>query len=259
MLNTSPPPPPIFVKFNLIKLVFTGLLALLLVACSSGSSDSSDAPAKPTITFDFSSPTITVEYNPRLTTKNNITSNINLGQLRYESDTTSVATVNSDGSLSIKGVGTATITVTRSADNQSTEELTAQFLLRVIKGKQILTFAKNPFIVGYEANKKITNTITKNLGTGAISYSIDNTSVATINSTNGELTLQSKGTATVTVNKAGDANYNDFSTSYILMVNNKKKSTSFWLYSIFNHYDVCSRFDSKQHCQRWCRHRCDKL
>ena len=228
MLNTSPPPPPIFVKFNLIKLVFTGLLALLLVACSSGSSDSSDAPAaKPTITFDFSSPTITVEYNPRLTTKNNITSNINLGQLRYESDTTSVATVNSSGALSIKGVGTATIKVTRSADNQSAKELTAQFLLRVIKGNQILTFAKNPFIVGYEANKKITNTITKNLGTDAISYSIDNTSVATINTTNGELTLHSTGTATVTANKAGNANYNDFSTSYILMVNNKKNQPDF--------------------------------
>ena len=209
-----------------MKLIFSGLLALMLVACSSSSSSSSDSPAKPTITFDFSSSTITVEYEPNLTTKNNINSNINLGQLSYESDTTSVANVDSSGSLSIQGVGTATIKVTRSADNQSTEELTATFLLRVLKGKQLnFAFTQSSLTLTYVADGTISNTATGGTGTGAISYQSDNTGVATVNST-GQITIKGVGTAIITATKEGDSKYNPVSTTYLLTVN-KADQTDF--------------------------------
>ena len=150
--------------------------------------------AKPSIKFEFEKSAITVKYTPGLTATNTISvKNVATGQIRYESDTTSVATVNGDGSLSIQGAGTATITATLkvlgNADSSNTKEYTATFLLTVLKGDQAaLIFDESELSVGLE-NGKASNIARGGSGDGAITYSIDNTNVATINSTSGELTL----------------------------------------------------------------------
>ena len=63
-------------------------------------------------------------------------------------------------------------------------------------------------------------TLTYN-GDGAISYTISNQEVATINATTGKLTLVGKGTATVTATAAETDNYRKGTASYALTVNEK--------------------------------------
>ena len=206
------------------KLIFSGLLALFLVACSSGSSNSSDSNVDTSVKFNFEQSHITVKYKADLTIDTNlIVKNIDLGKIRYESDTTPVVTIDNGGLLTIRGVGTATITAIRSTDSKSSEELTSTFLLTVLKGDQTaLLFEKSFLTIKYVANSTRSNVAQGGLGTGAITYSIDNTNVATIATHTGVVTLQSIGTATVTATRAADANYTTISNSYILEVNNKE-------------------------------------
>ena len=222
---TPPPPPPQF----LIKLICSGLLALFLVACSSGSSNSSDSNANTSVQFDFKQSQITVDYKAGLTINPDlIIKNIDKGTISFNSDKPSVATIDSNGLLSIHGAGTAIITAKRSIDSASAIELNATLSLTVNKGEQApLVFDESFVTTGYSTNKKVVNFATGGTGNGAITYSIDDTNVATINSTNGQLTLKSIGKATVTASKAGNANYSTISNSYELTVNNKKEQPAF--------------------------------
>ena len=150
-----------------VKLIFSGLLTLILAACSSASdsSDSNPSAAK-SPELKFSSSTITVEYVPgfSFTTKNliNISNNIDLGQLSFESDKTSVVAVDSSSGIikHLKGAGTTTITVTRAPDNSHNGELTANFLLTVEKGNQsALVFNQSSLTISYVPNSTQSNII----------------------------------------------------------------------------------------------------
>ena len=104
--------------------------------------------------------------------------------------------------------------------------LSATLSLTVIKGDQApLVFEKSFVSVGYRDNRKENNAATGGTGNGAITYSIDNTNVATVDN-NGQLTLKSIGKATVTASKAGNANYNTTTNSYELTVNDKKEQSA---------------------------------
>ena len=157
---------------------------------------------------------------------NLIVKNIAKGTIRYHSDTTSVATIDSNGLLSIEGAGTATITAKRSTDSNSAIELNATLSLTVNKGDQAALVFDDSFVTtGYSTNKKVVNIARGGTGNGAITYSIDNSSVATVDS-NGEVTLKRTGKATITATKAEDANYKAIQNSYVLTVN-KGKQTGF--------------------------------
>ena len=54
--------------------------------------------------------------------------------------------------------------------------------------------------------------------TATVSYSIDGTSVATVDN-NGQLTIKGAGTAIITATKGGDATYNPITINYVLTVN----------------------------------------
>ena len=174
------------------------------------------------IKFEFMQSQINRKYSADLTIQTDLMiEHIVRGQVRFESDKTSVATVDNNGLLSIRGVGTATITAKRSTDRHSVRELTAMLSLTITKGDQEpLVFDKSELPVGLKRTTA-SNIARGGSSSGAITYSIDNTNVATVNSTNGELILKSTGTATVTATKAGDANYSTISNSYMLEVNNK--------------------------------------
>ena len=58
-------------------------------------------------------------------------------------------------------------------------------------------------------------------GSGAITYQSGNTSVATVNSTSGLVTIVKPGTATITATKASDGTYAQAQASYTLTVNSK--------------------------------------
>ena len=97
----------------------------------------------------------------------------------------------------------------------------------MIKGDQEpLVFDRSFVTVGYRIGRQENNAAKGGTGNGAITYSIDNTSVATVDN-NGQLTLKRIGKATVTASKAGNANYSTITNSYELTVNDKKEQSAF--------------------------------
>ena len=205
-----------------VKLLFSSLLTLTLIACS----EFADRVFK----FEFEKANISIKYAAGLQIPTKIRiENYDTKKIDYESDTTTVAMIDSDGVIHIQGVGTATITATRS-DDSGEQKLTSRLFLTVAKGDQVpLVFARSPLTVGYEVGRKISNVATGGTGTGSITYRIDDTNVATIDSTSGEFTIKSTGTAKVTATQAGDANYHSTENSYILTVKKgfKGKQTGF--------------------------------
>ena len=78
----------------------------------------------------------------------------------------------------------------------------------------------NPEIIYYQRATKFTNPLTKGKGTGKITFAIEGgkSDVASIDATNGELTINKTGTVTVTAKKAADENYKAAQASYTLTV-----------------------------------------
>ena len=78
----------------------------------------------------------------------------------------------------------------------------------------------NPEIIYYQRATKFTNPLTKGNGNGKITFEIEGgkSDVASIDATNGELTVNKAGTVTVTAKKAADENYKAAQASYTLTV-----------------------------------------
>ena len=178
--------------------------------------------------FNFAQSSITMTYAADATASNIATGGESSGEISYSIDNTSVATIDEhSGELTIKGAGVATITAIKAQDPiyNSTEN---SYVLTVNKAEQTdFKFAEDIIIVAYAKDAKISNSIIGGQGSGAIIYSIDNTTVATIDENTGEVTLKSTGTAKITATKAGDANHNSATTNYVLTVNDKQDKTVF--------------------------------
>ena len=138
------------------------------------------------------------------------------GAVTYRIDNKDVATIaTKTGIVTLKGTGKATITATK-AEDANYKAIESSYELTVNKGKQTgFRFAEDVLTVAYTKNDKISNIPQGGQGLGAITYDIDNGDVASINN-DGELTLKSPGTATITATKAGDDNYLPTSATYVL-------------------------------------------
>jgi hypothetical protein len=137
------------------------------------------------------------------------------GAVTYVSSATGVATVTSAGLVTIVGAGSATITATKAAD-ANYNAATDSYALTVAKANQTALNA------GADATKNLsdgsfTQAATGGSGTGAITYTSSDTSVATVAS-GGVVTLKAGGSTTITATRAGGSNYNDVSDSYDLTV-----------------------------------------
>ena len=122
--------------------------------------------------------------------------------LSYASDNTSVVEVSADGTVTIKGAGKATITITaEETDNYKSATATVEITVNktgqkvnVDKQDYKLTYGAKPFKINAKAET-------------ALSYSSDNTSVAEV-STDGTVTIKGAGTATITITAEEAGNYN---------------------------------------------------
>ena len=172
--------------------------------------------------FSFAQPSITIAYVARATTSNIAQGDFGAGAVTYFSHNEDIATVDNNGKVTLKGAGLATITAEKPA-NDNYNAIAISYVLQVDKGKQTdFRFAEEIFTVRYEKDQKISNILQGGQGLGAITYDIDNGDVASINN-DGELTLKSIGTATVTATKAGDDDYLPTFATYTLNVVNAKE------------------------------------
>lgn len=140
------------------------------------------------------------------------------GRLTYTSETTSVATINSgSGEITLLSTGTTLITVEK-ASSGTYAATTNSFNLTVTA----LTPSTIVFADGNTVSKQIDSSTYTNIvsgdGNGSISYTSSTPSVASVNTTTGEVTPLSAGTTSITANKAGTGVFEGITNSYTLTI-----------------------------------------
>jgi uncharacterized protein YjbI with pentapeptide repeats len=143
------------------------------------------------------------------------TSNNSLGTFTYISGNISVATISDTNLLTIVGGGTSTITANISATTNYTSAITSA-LLTVNKAETLFnTFSS---IIKTYGDAAFRVAATSSNSSGAITYTSNNESVATISDAN-LVTLVGVGTSTITATIANTTNHLSASTSTTLTVN----------------------------------------
>jgi hypothetical protein len=137
------------------------------------------------------------------------------GAFTFTSDASNVATVTSQGTVSIVGAGSANISVSQDASgNYNTRTVSGELVVSPI-APTIGTFTipqKNINDSSFNVSAPTSNS------TGTFTYTIDSSNVATITS-GGEVSLVGVGTATITATQAASTNYTSGSVSALLEVN----------------------------------------
>ena len=147
----------------------------------------------------------------------------------YSSNNSTVASVNSsNGAVTLNGAGTAVITATY-AGNSTYNGSSGSYTLNVADGRTAtsMTFPSSSYeaILG-ESFTSPAATLSPSAA-GSITYSSNNSSVATVNSSSGEITLAGVGTAIITATFEGNANYKGSSAAYTLTVASASGGSSF--------------------------------
>ncbi len=166
---------------------------------------------------------VTLNYEGTITfSDSNIQLTINKPEglaLSFSSSDTNIAEVNNDGSVTIKGAGSAIITA--SWIEQTISETTyragsVNYNLTVNKATPTVAFSEPTTSV--EVNGEVTNKATTNPSGLTVSYSSNNTNVATVDSSTGKVTGVANGKATITASFAGNENYVAVYDSYEITV-----------------------------------------
>ncbi len=155
----------------------------------------------------------------------NTVSGVGDGAITYSSENPSIATVDSStGEVTLIGIGTTLITANK-ASTDSFRAVSANYTLTVTDKKlSTIVFADGTDITKMLGNGTYINTVS-GVGDGAISYSCENPSIATVDSSTGEVTLIDFGTTLITANKASTDSFKAVSANYTLTVTDKKLST----------------------------------
>ncbi len=138
------------------------------------------------------------------------------GAITYSSNNTSVATVNASGLVTIVGAGVATITANQVA-NGPYAAASANYSVNVSVALITPTVSFGSAVTANVGDAAFTRTLTTN-SPGAVTYSSDNTSVATVNAS-GLVTIVGAGAANITANQAASGGYSATSANYTVNVN----------------------------------------
>ena len=145
----------------------------------------------------------------------NITKQTGDGSISYTSSNSSIATVSNDGLVTIAGAGTTKITIKKASTNNY-NEASVVYNLTVKKAPQTMKYKVSEVnkVYGDESFVIVLSSIA---GNGNITYSSNNTSVATINDS-GNVTIVGVGETVVTATIASTDNYASGTASYKLIV-----------------------------------------
>lgn len=135
----------------------------------------------------------------------------------WKSENTNVATVDSEGNLTVTGIGTTTISAYYEGDD-TFEGDTVTYTLTVEKGNPEINFATSLYtcVMGATAEEwPVVTTTPEGLD---VSYSSKNTDVATVDSQTGAVTLKGTGNAVIQATFKGNDLYNGAEAIYTLSV-----------------------------------------
>lgn len=164
-------------------------------------------PIAPTISM----PNRTVSASnlqPMLATSNSA------GAISYSIDDPAIATIDpATGALTLLSLGTTTVTATQGAAGiHAAGSTTATLIVEAAVPTITLPAVSAAIGAGGQSATATSNS------SGAITYSIDNPGVATINPTTGALTLLAPGQATITATQAAAGLYGPATTTAVLQV-----------------------------------------
>ena len=137
------------------------------------------------------------------------------GEVTYTSSNTSVATVDNNGKVTIRGAGTTIIKATAAA-TASYSASSASYSLNVGASNQELSFSQSSVNKRY-GDSEFTMAANHSVGDGAVTYASSSTSVATVDN-NGKVTIRGTGSTIITATASATSNYSATSASYALNV-----------------------------------------
>lgn len=176
-----------------------------------------------TPTLSFPQSNYSVNYGQSFTAPT-LTKSVDGLKISYSSDNSNVAEVDaSTGAITIKGVGSAVITATSAAVEDTYNSANASYTLTVNKGTATISNAGITLTFGSPFAAPTTNPANLSL-----SYSNStNTNVAVIDD-NGNVVPVGAGTANITATFAGNSLYNQASTTFQLTINEPTKTGAIW-------------------------------
>jgi hypothetical protein len=146
------------------------------------------------------------------------------GAYSYTSSSTTVATVDATGAITVKTVGTTTITVSQAAtNNYISGSVQASLVVNAIAptftfgGDVIPTGGKFTITSPTPGATTFRPTYPTSSSKGAYSYASSNTDIATV-STTGDITIKADGTVNIIVTQAAEGNYTSRSVNGSLRV-----------------------------------------
>ena len=179
--------------------------------------------------FDKSTPT-TVTYSPDTTYEIKTKGGKSTGKVIFSTDNAEVATIGSDGRLTTKKAGTVTVTAIKKGDEFYKDSDKISYELKIERADQTgFAFDKpNPEAITYDPkNNTFSNKASSNQGTDNVTYTITSgKDVASIDDSNGTLTINKAGTVKVKATRAADDKYKEATAEYTLTIN-KADQTNF--------------------------------
>ncbi|MDO5547385.1 MAG: penicillin-binding Tp47 domain C-containing protein [Eubacteriales bacterium] len=194
-----------------------------ITVSAAASSDYKAATKTVTVTVSAASQTISVSKTSYSKKYGNAAFSLGASAktaLSYTSSNKKVATVSSAGKVTIKGIGTTTITIKAAGTNQYNA---ASKTVKVTVAKGTSTITAKSYTKAYGA--KAFKLGAKNSGNGKLTYTSSNKKVATVSSA-GKITIKGVGKATITIKAAGTTKYKAASKKVTITVNPAKTSIS---------------------------------
>lgn len=134
----------------------------------------------------------------------------------YSSSDTNVATIDSDGNITLVAAGTTAITASSAATAKYSAS-SASFALTVYKSEDGISWSASTCTVNIDDDNPVYPTL-NNPGSQTITYSSSNSLVASINASTGAITLVEEGDVTITATAAANDAYEASSASYTLTI-----------------------------------------
>ncbi|MBQ9173912.1 MAG: carbohydrate-binding domain-containing protein [Bacteroidales bacterium] len=178
----------------------------------SGGSSSSTSLVDPALKWNVSSYEATLGGEntfPTLTNSYGV-------DVSYSSSSADVATVSSNGTVTLVSAGTATITAS-SEEDDTFEASSASYTLTVVKSSDGISWSAEECTVTIGASDNTFPTLS-NPGNQEVTYSSGNTSVASIDSESGEITLVAEGSTSIIATSVENDSYDAASVLYTLIV-----------------------------------------
>lgn len=143
------------------------------------------------------------------------------GKLSYKSSNEKVAKVSTKGTVTIKGAGTCTISVT-AAETSTYNKKTVKVTIKIKQKAQSISYTKS-YSKAYGSKAFKVNAKVKT-GNGKLSFKSSDKKVATVSSTTGKVTIKGTGACTITVSAAATKNYTKKTVKITIKVSPKKQA-----------------------------------